>query len=287
MYQLLPLLVGMCHRSGTGFSPRGPRFDPRPVNVGFVVDKVALEQVLLQNLLLSPVSVTTTTIAVTVMATALSVHLITVAQAAPYVHRHAAEYAREHEEASQDVQGYLSNPINAYLLVKRLTTDWKEVETQMVDDAGKGTTHRYTLFELSITEQSCTIHRSYCSSRRCVRTKSYKYFCNNGLLCYVWAPCMFNSVSHTHTHTHTLSFCLQVYLVPHHSLSPCMKRFLQFATVPFTSRMVFSVIAVLKMQAACDVTLCRCVSSSQHWGRSKCLHFEDELSKTSETYCAA
>ena len=59
------------------------------------------------------------------------------------VHRHAAEYAREHEEASQDVQGYLSNPINAYLLVKRLTTDWKEVETQMVDDVGKGTTDRY------------------------------------------------------------------------------------------------------------------------------------------------
>jgi hypothetical protein len=112
------------------------------VIVGFVVDKVAMEQVLVRNLLLSPVNVTTTTtIAVTVMATALSVHLITVAQAAPYVHRHAAEYAREHEEASQDVQGYLSNPINAYLLVKRLTTDWKEVETQMVDDVGKGTTH--------------------------------------------------------------------------------------------------------------------------------------------------
>ncbi|KAJ9592145.1 hypothetical protein L9F63_001261, partial [Diploptera punctata] len=51
--------------------------------------------------------------------------------------RAAAEYAKEHEEASQDVQGYLSNPINAYLLVKRLTTDWKEVESQMVDDVGK------------------------------------------------------------------------------------------------------------------------------------------------------
>lgn len=50
--------------------------------------------------------------------------------------RHYAEYAKEHEEASQDVQGYLSNPINAYLLVKRLTTDWKAVESQMVDDVG-------------------------------------------------------------------------------------------------------------------------------------------------------
>jgi prolyl 4-hydroxylase len=56
------------------------------------------------------------------------------------VYRHAADYAREHEEASRDVQGYLSNPINAYLLVKRLTTDWKEIEAQMVDDVGKGIT---------------------------------------------------------------------------------------------------------------------------------------------------
>ncbi|XP_066993933.1 prolyl 4-hydroxylase subunit alpha-2 [Anabrus simplex] len=52
--------------------------------------------------------------------------------------RHYEEYAREHEEASQDVQGYLSNPINAYLLVKRLTTDWKAVESQMVNDVGSG-----------------------------------------------------------------------------------------------------------------------------------------------------
>ncbi|XP_069668616.1 prolyl 4-hydroxylase subunit alpha-1-like isoform X2 [Periplaneta americana] len=60
--------------------------------------------------------------------------------------RHAADYAREHEEASQDIQGYLSNPINAYLLVKRLTTDWKEVETQMVDDVGKVFVQNITKF---------------------------------------------------------------------------------------------------------------------------------------------
>ncbi|GLG99303.1 Prolyl 4-hydroxylase subunit alpha-2 [Gryllus bimaculatus] len=52
--------------------------------------------------------------------------------------RHYSEYAKEHDEASQDVQAYLSNPINAYLLVKRLTTDWKSVESQMVKDVGEG-----------------------------------------------------------------------------------------------------------------------------------------------------
>lgn len=180
MYQLLPLLVGMCHRSGTGFSPRRRRFEPRPLNVGFVVDRVAMEQVFLHMLLLSPVNVTTNT-TTTVIATVLSVHFMAVPKTASYVHRHAAEYAREHEEASQDVQGYLSNPINAYLLVKRLTTDWKEVETQMVDDVGKGTTHRYTLKY----KQSCTTHRRYCTSGHTVFVQSYKCLCNSDLLCYV------------------------------------------------------------------------------------------------------
>lgn len=37
-------------------------------------------------------------------------------------------YERIHTIASRDVQGYLANPVNAYLLVKRLTADWKAVE---------------------------------------------------------------------------------------------------------------------------------------------------------------
>jgi hypothetical protein len=138
-------------------------------------------------LLLSPVNVTTNTTAFTVIATALSVHFIaftSVAKTAMCVHRHAAEYAREHEEASQDVQGYLSNPINAYLLVKRLTTDWKEVETQMVNDVGKGTTHQYTLFELSITN-SPVPYTERTAHQDTVFVQSYEYFCTDGLLCYV------------------------------------------------------------------------------------------------------
>lgn len=48
------------------------------------------------------------------------------------------EYRREHDEASEDATSYLSNPINAYLLTKRLTTDWKEVESLMAYDVGAG-----------------------------------------------------------------------------------------------------------------------------------------------------
>jgi prolyl 4-hydroxylase len=41
-------------------------------------------------------------------------------------------YERIHRIASKDSQTYLSNPVNAYLLVKRLTTDWKTVENLVV-----------------------------------------------------------------------------------------------------------------------------------------------------------
>lgn len=41
------------------------------------------------------------------------------------------EYHREHSEASDDALAYLSNPVNAYLLTKRLTVDWQELENVM------------------------------------------------------------------------------------------------------------------------------------------------------------
>ena len=40
----------------------------------------------------------------------------------------AHHYNQLNSVASKDVDAYLSNPVNAYLLVKRLTTDWKLVE---------------------------------------------------------------------------------------------------------------------------------------------------------------
>lgn len=48
------------------------------------------------------------------------------------------EYEKMYEEASADVSKYLSNPINAYLLVKRLTSDWKQIEGIMTQNTGPG-----------------------------------------------------------------------------------------------------------------------------------------------------
>ncbi|KAJ8977990.1 hypothetical protein NQ317_004535 [Molorchus minor] len=48
--------------------------------------------------------------------------------------RYVDIYQKQHNKATDDVQTYVSNPINAYTLVKRLTTDWKQVETLMDTD---------------------------------------------------------------------------------------------------------------------------------------------------------
>lgn len=51
-----------------------------------------------------------------------------------------------HSEASADILLYLSNPVNAFRLTKRLTTDWKEVESHMLDDVGSSESKIYSLF---------------------------------------------------------------------------------------------------------------------------------------------
>lgn len=33
-----------------------------------------------------------------------------------------------HTKAARNISSYLENPINAYLLIKRLTADWEKVE---------------------------------------------------------------------------------------------------------------------------------------------------------------
>lgn len=53
-----------------------------------------------------------------------------------YLKRKVKEYQTEHEAAADDVSSYLLNPINAYLLTKRLTTDWRDVEQVMTLDVG-------------------------------------------------------------------------------------------------------------------------------------------------------
>lgn len=52
-----------------------------------------------------------------------------------YLRRRMNEYQKEHDAASED-STYLLNPINAYLLTKRLTSDWRDIEQTMTTDVG-------------------------------------------------------------------------------------------------------------------------------------------------------
>lgn len=45
------------------------------------------------------------------------------------------EMERVHDEASLSPEAFLGNPINAYLLVKRLTVDWADLQNIMTDDS--------------------------------------------------------------------------------------------------------------------------------------------------------
>lgn len=46
---------------------------------------------------------------------------------------------KEHELAAADIDNYLTNPVNAYKLIKRLYIDWQKYEEHFLKDhKGKG-----------------------------------------------------------------------------------------------------------------------------------------------------
>ena len=56
------------------------------------------------------------------------------------------DYEEMYDEASSDVTKYLANPINAYLLVKRLTADLYEIEDVMRHNSYPGKTKENSCF---------------------------------------------------------------------------------------------------------------------------------------------
>lgn len=49
---------------------------------------------------------------------------------------YVANYEKIHEEAKADAEKYVGNPLNSYLLIKRLTADWKGVRDLMAVRGG-------------------------------------------------------------------------------------------------------------------------------------------------------
>ncbi|CAH1991612.1 unnamed protein product [Acanthoscelides obtectus] len=46
-------------------------------------------------------------------------------------------YSHHYEKSAKDVESYVGNPVNAYILIKQLTIDWEEVESIIQSNAGK------------------------------------------------------------------------------------------------------------------------------------------------------
>ncbi|XP_057666145.1 prolyl 4-hydroxylase subunit alpha-1 [Diorhabda carinulata] len=61
--------------------------------------------------------------------------------------RYADFYQQQHNRATEDVQLYISNPINAYTLVKRLTTDLTELENLMGSQISRDFLNNITHFK--------------------------------------------------------------------------------------------------------------------------------------------
>lgn len=76
-------------------------------------------------------------------------------------------YQQQNEIASKDVKQYVANPINAYLLVKRLSSDWKQIETLSNTNVGIGMYSKYLetvfyiVFQVAKPLHHSETHRTY------------------------------------------------------------------------------------------------------------------------------
>lgn len=48
------------------------------------------------------------------------------------------EYEKEHKEALSQGPVYFENPVNKFMLTKRLNNDWPKIENVMLHEEGKG-----------------------------------------------------------------------------------------------------------------------------------------------------
>ena len=50
------------------------------------------------------------------------------------------QYQRVNRELVENQEAYLHNPVNAYLVVKRLAADWKKVQSVIIENVGTSKT---------------------------------------------------------------------------------------------------------------------------------------------------
>jgi hypothetical protein len=48
-----------------------------------------------------------------------------------YYHRQLHDYESLHDKASSDEEAFVGNPLNSYLLIKKMTADWKTLQVSL------------------------------------------------------------------------------------------------------------------------------------------------------------
>jgi prolyl 4-hydroxylase len=59
-------------------------------------------------------------------------------------------YKKFHSDASINSEDFLANPMNAYLLVKKLTRDWDNVQSVIVENVGECENNTFVILPLII-----------------------------------------------------------------------------------------------------------------------------------------
>ena len=87
-----------------------------------------------------------------------------------------AEYEAIQSAASDDVEKFVGNPLNSYRLIKKMTSDWKEVKEVITSNSGEALVQNLTgLADFKVSERAQCIKILWESI----------YFCT---YCMSWCP---------------------------------------------------------------------------------------------------
>lgn len=77
-------------------------------------------------------------------------------------------------KSASDPEGYLAHPVNAYKLVKRLNTDWLELENLVLQDTTNGKELQGRGYQEVALQHSCL---SFLYSGKLETQLWFKYYC--------------------------------------------------------------------------------------------------------------
>lgn len=72
-----------------------------------------------------------------------------------YIYRWAEKLDRLTSTATKDPEGFVGHPVNAFKLMKRLNTEWSELENLVLKDMSDGKSHGKTKVPKKVRQYCC------------------------------------------------------------------------------------------------------------------------------------